>query len=705
MAAGRPRRRHRRLFLLAAALGLAALAGSEWLLARRAATATGQAMQDAAARAAQVAALIDHRLAAAGHLHRLAQSWLLLHEAGNRAGRDELAADLAAFADAPHDDIIQASVIDRAGWLAYSTLTGDAEPLPLGDRDHFRVHAAGEPGPFISRPQLGRVSGRLLTQVSRALRSADGGFGGVGVVSIDLLGLSRKLAAARLRPHDRCLILHGTLRLAGSDIAPAEIGTRLAADDPLAALPAEASQGTLLRRAANGRPQAVGWTRLAGTPLLVACTDDRQEGDAAIAADARLMRLAVAALALLALLLARLVMLRRSRAEARHAAERAALAWELAERAHATFARRIAALPAIVYGGTYRADGTLRLRHVSDNAGRIIGWTAAELLAMPDHEALTDPAEAPARAAFHALARSAGEAQCEIRLRRPDGGWIWMRDSVRLHRLEDGSTEVVGTLSDISQERAMRAQLLSAGRLAALGEMATGLAHELNQPLAVMSLAAENALRSAQRLGPAALADIAPRLERIAGQALRARDIVGHLRTFGRADDGAPEPVALRAAVAGAQMLTDGALQAAGIQLCLDLPEGLPPVMARHATLEQALVHLLLNARDAIAEKMAAGQAGAGWIRLAARAAGEEVQLTVADSGGGLPDGQLDRLFEPFFTTKAPGHGTGLGLAFCQAAMRAFGGAISAANGPAGAVLTLVFRAAPIPAAADGASG
>jgi C4-dicarboxylate-specific signal transduction histidine kinase len=239
----------------------------------------------------------------------------------------------------------------------------------------------------------------------------------------------------------------------------------------------------------------------------------------------------------------------------------------------------------------------------------------------------------------------------------------------------------------------MQAKLQNAGRLTTLGEMATGLAHELNQPLAVMSLAADNASRALQRRGASALPDIQERLARIGQQAQRARDIVDHLRVFGRQDEGDPEPTSLRHAVDGAAVLTNGALHAAGVDLVVDLPAELPSVMARLVPLEQAIVNLLVNARDAIEEHRT--EDSAARIRIAARVDGEHVVMTIADTGGGIPDDNLDRLFEPFFTTKAPGKGTGLGLPLCHAAMRTFGGSITASNGPDGAVMTLTFRRAP----------
>ncbi|HEY0420183.1 MAG TPA: ATP-binding protein, partial [Acetobacteraceae bacterium] len=163
--------------------------------------------------------------------------------------------------------------------------------------------------------------------------------------------------------------------------------------------------------------------------------------------------------------------------------------------------------------------------------------------------------------------------------------------------------------------------------------------------------------------------------------AQRAKAIIDHLRAFGRTDPGSLEPISVAEAVAGATMLAGAALREAEITVTLDLPAGLPPVQGKLLLLEQVLINLLLNARDALLE----GPSAVRRITISAavvvdKAAGERVALTVADSGPGIPAAALPRLFEPFFTTKPTGQGTGLGLSLCHGIMRSLGGAISAAS-------------------------
>ncbi|SFK15163.1 ATP-binding protein [Falsiroseomonas stagni] len=683
----------RRWLAWTAALCIAAalLFAGEALIARLSRDATESARVEAEAAADVVHQVLLRRLEAVEVLHRLTQSWLVLRESGNDQGRSAIETELASTVNAGQFGFVQVAIIGGDGWMLWSSIPGSGAPVHLGDREHFQVHARGLRSLFVSIPLVGRVSQRWTVQLTRPLLASDGGFSGVAVVSMDLHDLSDALADIQFRPQDSAMILRGTLRAAHSRLPGTAIGTELSADDPLRRAQPDQMTGSTLRNTPEGQASITAWRRVAGTPLTVAYIQDYAASQAGVANLALLVRLTAGAGGAMTLMMVWVGLSLRARAVARRAAETADIERSLAQAASMTYARRIAGLPGLIYGGDIRPDGSFTLTHASESAERVIGWTASHLLDMPDPHDLMEPDDAARQADFYAGVALHGEGQREFRIRRADGQWIWARDSARVvDRRADGSVEMVGYIADISDERAIQAKLQNAGRLTTLGEMATGLAHELNQPLAVMSLAADNASRALQRRGGAALPDIQERLSRIGQQAQRARDIVDHLRVFGRSDEGEPGPLPLARAVEGASVLTNGALHAAGIDLAIDLPADLPPVMARLVPLEQAIVNLLMNARDAIEEHRPDREAQ-GWIRIAAAVEGPVVTMTIADSGGGIPASHLDRLFEPFFTTKAPGKGTGLGLPLVHAAMKAFGGSISATNGPDGAVMTLTF--------------
>jgi two-component system, NtrC family, sensor kinase len=229
-----------------------------------------------------------------------------------------------------------------------------------------------------------------------------------------------------------------------------------------------------------------------------------------------------------------------------------------------------------------------------------------------------------------------------------------------------------------------RQQLLQSERLAAVGLLAAGVAHEIGNPLGAVTGYAELAR---QKLAAGKTADVGDFLDRIAADARRIDAIVRDLLDLARPARLELGPVALGAAVEDALALARVQERFRRVEVRVDVPAGLPPVRAEARRLTQVLLNLLLNAGDAMG--------GAGEVHLDARREGEAVMVRVTDRGPGIAPEHLPHVFDPFFTTKAPGQGTGLGLAVCQAAMEAFGGAIVAEAAPGGgATLRLTLRAA-----------
>ncbi|WP_431269325.1 histidine kinase dimerization/phospho-acceptor domain-containing protein [Dankookia sp. P2] len=178
--------------------------------------------------------------------------------------------------------------------------------------------------------------------------------------------------------------------------------------------------------------------------------------------------------------------------------------------------------------------------YLSRGIERLTGWRWETVNPPGGLTRIIHPASRAALPDRLALLLRDGTVRYDHRLLRADGGWADVHSTLTvLDRLADGSVEVVGFMADVTAERAAQAQAAAAGRLAALGEMGTGLAHELKQPLATISLAAENALRSLRR-GDAAAA--LPRLDRITSQAQRAAGIIENLRRFARGGDPARRP-------------------------------------------------------------------------------------------------------------------------------------------------------------------
>ncbi|ATE59670.1 sensor histidine kinase [Thauera sinica] len=242
----------------------------------------------------------------------------------------------------------------------------------------------------------------------------------------------------------------------------------------------------------------------------------------------------------------------------------------------------------------------------------------------------------------------------------------------------------------IRAERTLRAaqdELVQAGKLAVIGQLSTGIAHELNQPLAALRTLSANAGRFLER-GDAGTARA--NLERIAELADRMGRITGQLRNFARKSSGQSEPVRLCHALDNALALLEARLRRSGAAVERSCPADEPVAMCDANRLEQVLVNLVGNALDAMAGQ-AQPRLDLSWER-----DGGVVRLRVRDHGPGLSDEARSRLFEPFFTTKPAGDGLGLGLAISAGIVRDFGGSLQGANHPeGGAVFTLELPLAP----------
>jgi C4-dicarboxylate-specific signal transduction histidine kinase len=253
---------------------------------------------------------------------------------------------------------------------------------------------------------------------------------------------------------------------------------------------------------------------------------------------------------------------------------------------------------------------------------------------------------------------------------------------------------------DQSDKRTEEQKLFQLSKLAALGEMTTGLAHEINQPLTIIRMIVENALDPAGQ--SIADAHLAKKMRTIDAQAERMQRIIEHMRIFGREPQGRKSVVAFGDLASGAMQMvsTQYRLQNIVIDEQLD-GAGTMPVRVQAIQIEQVILNVLRNAREAILERRATGQETLEG-RIEVRAVVEVqppsrpgdvpmdgVSLVVSDNGTGIGPGHIDRILEPFFTTKPPNKGTGLGLSVSHGIVRDHGGSIRAENGPDGAVITI----------------
>jgi PAS domain S-box-containing protein len=242
-----------------------------------------------------------------------------------------------------------------------------------------------------------------------------------------------------------------------------------------------------------------------------------------------------------------------------------------------------------------------------------------------------------------------------------------------------------GVARDITERKRGEEILLQSSRLVSLGQMAAGMAHELNQPLTAISVIAEGTQLLMKQGIEIAAEDYLEWSKDLLGQVERMSNLINHLRLFSRDyTEEKKEDVAINNVVRTALEMTSAQLQAHSISLGLELEKDLGPVLGNRHRLEQVVLNLVANARDALDEKerrrrQLGLQIGEKRLQIRTRRGdcGEKILLEVEDTGQGINEEHQHQLFQPFFTTKEPDRGTGLGLSVSYAIVKDHGGNIS----------------------------
>nr|WP_269930274.1 sensor histidine kinase [Aminobacter sp. HY435] len=239
-------------------------------------------------------------------------------------------------------------------------------------------------------------------------------------------------------------------------------------------------------------------------------------------------------------------------------------------------------------------------------------------------------------------------------------------------------TEVIERRTAEQQLRQTQADLIQAGKLAALGQMSAALSHEFNQPLAAVKTYADNAALLIERNR---IEEARDNVSRISSLADRMAAISRHLRNFARKPNQKLGSVALDEVVRDTEEIVAWRLKAADAMLIIDLGPTPLAVKAGSVRLQQVLVNIITNAADAV-ETLPDRR-----IELIARRSGGKVSITVRDHGPGVPAAVADRIFDPFFSTKGVGKGLGLGLSISYNIVKDFGGSLGVVNHPEGGAL------------------
>ncbi len=257
-----------------------------------------------------------------------------------------------------------------------------------------------------------------------------------------------------------------------------------------------------------------------------------------------------------------------------------------------------------------------------------------------------------------------------------------------------GQRVLLVTTSDITKRLETEQQLIQASKMATLGEMATGVAHELNQPLSVIKTASSFFMKKIRKKEPIPEEILQTMAEEVDSHVDRASKIINHMREFGRKSDMDLERLQINQILEKTFEIFSQQLKVRGIEVEWDLLENPPMIKADPDRLEQVFINLLINARDAIMDRLESegGEKAEKRIFLRSHAEGNTLIVEVCDTGIGIPDAILGRIFEPFFTTKEVGKGTGLGLSISYGIMKDVGGNIQAVNRhPHGTCFVLSF--------------
>jgi PAS domain S-box-containing protein len=364
----------------------------------------------------------------------------------------------------------------------------------------------------------------------------------------------------------------------------------------------------------------------------------------------------------------------------------AALEREVTERraAEQRLATVLANLAEAVFVVRVHPDRRLAIESVNPAFERMFGVPGERLAGAAPETALPPPLAEFALPRWRKAAEQGTPMEYEITADLPAGRLTWETVLVPLRGADGRIGRLLGSARDVTATRRLQAGLVQSARLATVGTMCAGLAHEASQPLNTASLWLRRARAAARALPEAERAAFARAAAVVDDQLRRAGDLVARIRSLagaepesGRCFDAA-EPVAAAFRLAATQAAAED------VTMRLRGADGPLPVLGSAGRLEQAVMNLLGNARDAVLERRRREPDAPAWVEVTLAEQAGAVVVEVRDSGIGIPDSVADAIFDPFFTTKDPGRGIGLGLPFAASAARAMGGRLEAWNRPGG---------------------
>jgi len=615
----------------------------------------------------------------------------------------------------PVDITAQIGVIDAGGIFVGSNLPtfNPASRLDLSDREHFRVHrdGDGEDRLFISKPVLGRATGKWTIQLTRRIAGPDNGFGGVVVLSLEVDYFSRFYDSIDIG-RTGCIMLiglDGVVRAsARGDNKPLQIGEDISHSrlfERFSAIPL----GSFIERGPTpAEDTLLAYRRITGLPLAVVLGNQASDHLRAYS-EKRPMILAVAGVAI-ALIVAMAIALDRMlvrayRAQDELIAQRLAHAdAQASERVRMREDQRFRAATESAHDAILTWDSDGRLLQANASARRLFSLRVdLDQLRIGD---LVSPEH------LLALAGMGGDGNApdgELSIRRPDGVSVLLEVSLNRWQGDDGLCTTM-IARDISQRRraeeerqTLVAHAMQSQKMEAIGTLAGGIAHDFNNVLGAM----QGFMWLARRDAPAD-SRMATYIDKAVAAGERATRVVKQLLDYSRAQAGVAETFDLRSLIRELSELAPATIPAT--LTCAFEPGDVPlPVHADATKVHQVLLNLVVNAVQAIGEgrigrinlrsdarqvsgdiargaRVPAGDllplvkselapdGQGGRLLYGALAAGTYAVVRISDSGCGMSAEVMQRIFEPFFSTKPVGEGTGLGLSVLHGVVKALGG-------------------------------
>jgi PAS domain S-box-containing protein len=341
---------------------------------------------------------------------------------------------------------------------------------------------------------------------------------------------------------------------------------------------------------------------------------------------------------------------------------------------------RFRAIMEAVTDAVVSADASGKIIYANDAAEKMFGHDPSALPGVPLTEIMPDPFEEVERVGLVRYLESTQAPRfgrtVEVAARRRDGASFPVELALGTW-VAGEQCFLAGVIRDITERKRVEGQLMVADRMVAVGTLAAGVAHEINNPLAAVMANLDLAIADVSELGPSSrepnkLGAVGEVLRDAMEGAERVRNIVRDLRIFSRGEDEKRGPVDLERVIESTLRMARNEIKHRA-KVVKNYGE-VSVVDAAEARLGQVFLNLIVNAAQAIPE----GQADTNEIRISTRQAGDRVEVEIADTGSGIAPDVMKRLFSPFVTTKPPGIGTGLGLSICHRIVTGFGGEITA---------------------------